>query len=436
MTDPTGGGPPPSDDKAATRQAMEDAILAFRDPAASEGRGAPPDPDAALEGLAGASLPRVLKLRLLLDGLLRPDGSPSDDAVRRVLEATLPGGPDEAVEPSRVEEARRHLTDVAEAARDRQLRPEHWDSFTARTGDLFGFDVHELTFEGGCNDEVAAVKATPDGTHVKCRLIEAQFWSDRPPSAFARWVNPRHWPRCSEAWEAMRPLKGEPPERGDYDNTFEEVVVIGGTRLRVPLEVGFRERRDGSRVWVRFNIDREVYERWVAAGDALPVTVDTGTVSAEAVPGGPARTLVRMTKYLHLADGDRMFPELACDAGWVGLMIAMADACDEPVASTRAAGASPGATAAGAASARAAAVDPAVRQFVEEVANKCRRGIDQTSPHVQKLISRFTGPSWDPRWVNDLLEIGLVTARRYGAVASSVRGLADELRAADQRRRS
>jgi hypothetical protein len=44
--------------------------------------------------------------------------------------------------------------------------------------------------------------------------------------------------------------------------------------------------------------------------------VDTGTVSAESITGGPARTLVRATKYLHWRDPDRLdLTMLACASG-------------------------------------------------------------------------------------------------------------------------
>jgi hypothetical protein len=89
---------------------------------------------------------------------------------------------------------------------------------------------------------------------------------------------------------------------------------------------------------------------------------------------------------------------------------------------------------AGAAAPAAAPAGVDVGQFVGRVAQECKDGIDTTGQHVQRLLTRFTGPSWDPRWINDLLDIGVVTAERYGRVLSHVRGLADNLgREEDQR---
>jgi hypothetical protein len=78
-------------------------------------------------------------------------------------------------------------------------------------------------------------------------------------------------------------------------------------------------------------------------------------------------------------------------------------------------------------------VDDAIKRLVEEVVTQCRDGIGASGPHLEKLIGRFTGPSWDPRWVNDLLAMGLVTVDRYGSIASSVRRFADSLKDADDR---
>jgi hypothetical protein len=427
MNDQTASGRRP-DDSTEQRQAMEGTVLAFRalagnDPYVAER----PDPAQALRDLADSGLHRVIKQRILLDGLLRTRPAERDqtiyDAARYLLGKTLPGDPDD----SQVEELMALVDRVAGGDDWERLQPSHWEAFSGGASEAYGYDIEELSFSSGCNDQQQTTKYTPDGESKLSRLIEAQFWSNEPPMAFARYVNPRNWPRCSVAWREMTDLTGTSAESGDYDCVFREVVKINDRVLRVPLEVGYRERPDGSRVWARFNIDHNLYEAWNRDPDSerVPVDVDTGTVSAERRPGGPAQTLVRATKYLHMVDDDGMVPELACDAGWPDLMIAMAERCatrwppEEPVTVTPEAG-------------RTALVDAAIRRFVDEVAAEYQQGIGQTRPHFRRLIGRFTGASWDPRWINDLLDIGKVTADRYGAVASSVRGLADGLRNADR----
>jgi hypothetical protein len=428
MSDRARGSGPRRRDRDELRRTMEQAVKACR-AAGGERRyaaGGQPGAAEALAGLAEARLPRMVKLRIMLDGVRRGSLDPGDPAVTRVLEEALPQGLDRRARRLRVEACGRQLAAMAGGGR---LLGEDWEEWTARTGRQFDFTTQEQTFRTACNDEEEVVKATPDGRLVRSRLIEAEFWSDQPPAAFARYVNPVNWPDCSSAWRGMRVLQGSPRERGGYDCVLEEDVVINEVELRVPLEVGYRERADGSRVWVRFNLSRPFYQQRAATKDPVPVDVDTGTVSASSVTGGRARTLVRATKYLHMVDDDAMVPELACDVGWPELMVAMAENCGAGWPAAEAGEDEPGAADG------AADVDAAVRRFAERVAAECRNGIDETRPHVQRLIGRFTGPSWDARWINDLLDIGLVTARRYGRVTSRVRGLANELRAADPKGR-
>jgi hypothetical protein len=417
MTEQTAGGRRPYD-WPEQRRAMERTVLAFRAVASDDAEvTAGPDPAQALRDLADSGLHRVIKQRILLDGLLRTLPGERDEttneAARYLLQKTLPGDPDAA----QVDEIMDLLVGVAGGANRQRLQPSHWGVFAGGAREAYGYDIEELSFSSGCNDRLTTTKMTPDGQPRESRLIEAQFWSDEPPMAFASYVDPRNWPRCSSAWKDMKELSITATESGGYNGVFEEVVEINDRELRVPLEVGYRVRPDGSRVWVRFNIARHQYREH---RDKMLVDVDTGLVSAELRPGGPARTLVRATKYLHMVDNDGMVPSLACDAGWPDLMIAMAERCatrwprKEPVTATPESG-------------RTARVDAAVGRFVDEVVATCQQGIGDTTPHVRRLIGRFTGASWDPRWVNDLLAIGKLTAERYGAVASSVRGLADGL---------
>jgi hypothetical protein len=424
---------------ARRRRAFERAHDVLRQPPERPAKGWTDDARRALRALAESETPRVVKLRLLVDTLRRqsPRTRPALDAeVRHVLLHTLPTTEGELPPAALVDEAKELLDAVVEAPGEAYLEEPHWRRLAEESGRLFGFAVAERTFEGGCNDQALAWKLTPEGERVQSRLLIAQFWTDQPPSAFVDYVSPEKWPDCSSFWESMKPLSAVAREpNGDYTGVFEEVVKIDNTTLRVPLEVGFRMSSDLSRVWARFNIDRREYRKRKEARDPVPVDVDTGTVSAEAVPGGPAPTRVRATKYLHAPPGssaDR-FAELACDSGWSEMMITMAFNCSPD---------GPSEVAAAAARERASAAPRAVPvpasvaagQFVGRVAQECKDGIDATGEHVQQLLTRFTGPSWDPRWINDLLDIGVVTAERYGRVLSHLRGLADSL--ADEDRRS
>ena len=156
------------------------------------------------------------------------------------------------------------------------------------------------------------------------------------------------------------------------------------------------------------------------------VDVDTGTVSAESVPDGPAPTRVPATKYLHWRDDNQPdLTDLACDFGWSDLMEEMADGCAQGFPADG--GQAEGAVTGGART----SVDAAIGQLVEAVTAEWQQGMSDSGPHLEQLIGRFTGSSWDVGWINDLLGMGQVTARRYGNIASGVRRFADSLRDAD-----
>ena len=428
---------------ARRRRAFERAHDVLRQPPGQRAKGWADDARRTLHALAESETPRVVKLRLLVDILRRQsprDRQALDAGVRHVLRHTLPTAAGRLPPDALVEQAKELLDAVVEAPGGAFLEEPHWRQLAEESAPLFGFAVAERTFEGGCNDQDLATKLTPDGDPVQSRVLIAQFWTDQPPSAFIDYVSPRNWPSCSSFWESMEPLSAVVQEpNGNYTGVFQEVVKIGDATLRVPLEVGFRMNADLSRVWARFNIDGGQYQKRKADEDPVPVDVDTGTVSAETVPGGPAATRVRAVKYLSAPPGSdaARFAELACDSGWSEMMLTMAFSCSPDGPSELAAAAAR--TRAAAAPRPAAPAAPsavpasAAEEFVGRVVKDCMDGVDATGQHVQRLLTRFTGPSWDPRWINDLLDIGVVTAERYGRVLSHLRGLADRLAADDQR---
>lgn len=423
MTDATGEPAPSQEDK---RRIIEDAILAFRPGIAHDfPRDPSAEPGPALAALAAAvTVRRLTKHRRLIDGFRRStpgDRAGLDDVARSVLDSTLePGVPDDR-RPALVERAKRGLDEVTADPGERRLQQRHWQHWVRSTDDIFRFSPQERTF-AACNDEDQVWKLTPDGRSVPSRLIVAQFWSDLPPSAFRDFVQPKNWPICCQFWESvvgLPPPNGpEVPTTDGYDWDFEETVSIITQTLTVPLHIGFRELPDQSRIWTRFNLLSGPYY-----SPGVQVDVDTGTVSAELAPNGPAQTLVKATKYVHWRYNVQ--PDLtaqACDFGWCELMEEMAYGCTsgftpaDVTASARAAAAAPMPS------------DAAVKQFVGAVTTECQQAIGQNGPHLKQLIGRFTGKSWDAGWINDLLDMGLVTARHYGKLASDVRRFADSLR--------
>jgi hypothetical protein len=306
------------------RRATEAAVLAFR-------RGTPGRAQ-ALEDLARTDLHRVLKHRFLIR-VLRPGryggDHELDGPVHRVLGSTLGGDLGRERRSVIVDEAKWHLDALVEAPGGHRSPRAQWEQWVSRTDHLFRFSTPEATFQA-CNDTVVALKADPDGRLVPSRLIVAEFWSDLPPTAFAAYVDPSNWPRLSPFWKAMRELRPRTATAAGYDCDMEEVVTVLGETLVVPLQVAHRVRPDRSRVWTRFNIARDHYT------PSSAVDVDTGTVSAESVTDGPARTLVRATKYLHWSDpGQLDLTMIACASGWSQLMVEMAGASQEPGAARR-----------------------------------------------------------------------------------------------------
>jgi hypothetical protein len=413
-----------SQSKEEKRRVIEDAILAFRpDVARQYRRKSPPKARQALANLADATnIPRLVKHRRLIDGLRRcnrKDRGRLNDHAWHVLTVTLEEDLPKKRRRRQTDRAKHRLDKVVTAKGARRLQAQHSQLWVQDTNDIFRFTTHERTFEA-CNDEQLVTKATPYGQLVPSRLIIAQFWSHLPPTAFRTYVDPRNWPQCSPFWRAMEPLGPIVQTADGYDGDFAETVNILTETLTVPLHVGFRVLPDQSRVWTRFNISRDFYNQ------DTEVDVDTGTVSAELVQGGPAPTRVRATKYLHWRDPNRLdLTDLACDFGWSNLMEEMADGCAQGFPAD---GGQAVRTVTGGAKASA---DAAVSQLVEAVTGEWRQGISDNGPHLEKLIGRFTGSPWDPGWISDLLNMGQVTARRYGNVASDVRRFADSLRDAD-----
>lgn len=414
MTDATSEQAPADED---TRRIIEDAIMAFRPGVIHDfPRDRPAAPGPALAALAAAAtVRRLTKHRRLIDGFRRSAADSRaglDGEARSVLESTLePGLPDDRRQLL-VDRAKRRLDEVAADEGEPRLQQRHWQRWVRGTDDIFRFSTHERTF-AACNDEQQVWKLTPDGQSVLSRLIVAQFWSDLPPAAFRSYVQPKNWPICCTFWQSVDPLPPgglEVPTADGYDWDFAETVNIITETLTVPLHIGFRELPNHSKVWTRFNLSGPNYT------PAVQVDVDTGTISAESATNGPAPTLVKATKYVHWRYNNQLdLTAQACDFGWCELMEEMAYGCAQGFTPPHLQ--APGAQA-----------DGAVKQFVEAVTTECQQAIGQSGPHLEQLIGRFTGKSWDAGWINDLLDMGLVAANHYGNIASDVRRLADSLR--------
>jgi hypothetical protein len=413
-------------DKPARRIAFEDALLAFRPELREKhesvvGREIPP-PQTALEQLNAADLPRLLKHHAVLDGLLRSQRTRDLETLDRAVDVLQGTIPRERSLDSPIRDLRLPLSELS----GERLGQRQWDDWVRTTDDVFAFTLHERTFSA-CNDCLTAPKRRcTDEELVESALVVGEFTSTLKPADFRGYVNPLEWPRDSVFWEAMTPLDDERQVDDGvahgWNRTLRETVNLFGEALTVPLAVALRTRHDGSRVWVRFNVARDQPK------DDLPVNVDTGTVSAESIGGG--RTLVQATKYINWTKvGANDFVSLCCDFGWVELMAQMADKSLEPHPEAREVGvmSEPDQP-------PPAPLEEEVKRFVDNVAAEYKGGVDQAVPELRRLLGRFIGNTWDPRWVNDLLAIAQVSLERSGNVVNHVRGLAEALQAEGQRK--
>jgi hypothetical protein len=410
------------------RRAIEDVYLAFHQDLPDEFRTVlrrkPVPPEKALENLAASDVSRMMKQRLTIDARRRslvhnlaPDVMVP--AFEAVLRSSLPDDADRSLTDNRVQAAMAALEEVARVPQpdstDPGIRTPIWGMWVGLTDEYFAFTTEEKTFEA-CNDETTVGKPTPNyASLADSRLIVSQFESDLPPSAFASYVDPEMWPRCSPFWKSMteHPANNKTLLPNGYDCSFLETVSILGHDLAVPLDMAYRT--SDSRCWTRFNIGRRSYD------NGVEVDVDTGTVSAERPPGATT-TLVRATKYVHWRyPGTPDYSSLSCDLGWCDLMVQMAYRCAQgpaPMAARGPAASAPATT----------SVDDATKTFAEGIASEYGDGAREYTRPLEALIGRFTGPTWDARWINDLLDMSKVTVDRAGRIAGRVRRFADDLR--------
>jgi hypothetical protein len=208
---------------------------------------------------------------------------------------------------------------------DVELRPEDWEQF-------YGFlkriepslqedkrPQENDEFKPGCNDSVAY---SEDGRDIP--TIVSRFWSFASVEALARYVDPRNWPQLgSHYWREMTAVDGPVPVENGYEATFREIVALPTGPITAYLDVTYTSTPEFAALRYSENPSR-----------LQDVRFDRGWVFATSEtqsPGNPS-TLVHATKSILFADADlNSFTGLACDNGWVDLMIQMAHA-DEAAA--------------------------------------------------------------------------------------------------------
>jgi hypothetical protein len=131
------------------------------------------------------------------------------------------------------------------------------------------------------------------------------------------YVDPLNWPRLgSQYWQEMRPVEGPRTQPDGYDAVFHEVVKLPTGPVSVFLDVTFRRGP---------NFALTTYSE--TPGRSSDARFDRGYVFATDATVGPEgkQTLVYSTKSIIFTDDElNGFTDIACDNGWVDLMIRMA----------------------------------------------------------------------------------------------------------------
>lgn len=359
------------------------------------------DVPAAAEALAAAPVDRLLKLHAVASALNR---KPTLRAYRDALAF--------AIEPEDdTERDRDFLANGLDAfAREAEvqgggLSPDRWDLFLTAISEPR--DDRAVVNKPGCNDD--EVVPTPAGNAA---TIKSRFWTDLSVEELKDFVDPKRWSICGTPfWRRMAVVTGTETgfRRGaveGYAGVFEEIVSlpgIGDVRVYLRVEYGL-ERKNGQP-------PTHVYANYeLATGYPKPdVVFDSGWLCATANTVGPQgeATLVEGLKAIRFREHDlNRFPDLACDGGWVYLMINMALQCsgiptgEFPTAASEVAPpeAVLGADAAG-------AID-GIEQAIDDWVGYAGRSVQSHGENAKAAIGRLLAPRYDPRWVNEVLDMG------------------------------
>jgi len=396
---------------------LPDALL--DDPAVRERLGdAIVDPREAARVLASAPVDRMLKMHAVASTLNR---KPALAEHRRAFaEVIAVDDPDR--DPIFMANGLQAFAEEA-AAQGGGLSPDRWDRFLTLTGEPRSNRV--VVNKPGCNDDETV--PIPDGN---ARTIKSRFWTGLSVADLAQFVDPQQWAICGRPfWRQMAPIAGTKAgfRRAaveGYTAVFEEKVnlpVLGEITVYLRVEYGL-ETRSGQ-------VPTHVYANYELAAPATKypigaVTFDSGWLCATANTLGPAGegTLVEGLKAIRFAEPDlNQFPDLACDGGWVYLMIKMALRCGVPpgealseVAPTVGVVGAP------------AAVD-GIEDVIDDWVRQAGESVRSHGEDAKSAIGKVLAPRYDPRWVNDLLNMGQGAVGTTKATFNAWRRILDEL---------
>jgi hypothetical protein len=198
------------------------------------------------------------------------------------------------------------------------LTLDRWQSFFGRyvapraklRDDQAPFDA----FKPGCNDQ-------PSDPGEDSPTIVSRFWSDRSLPELFEFVDPRNWARLGSLyWRRMEPITPLTATPNGFHGTFLEIVALPMRDITAYLDITFWQ--DEHTACCTF---RE------AQGMNSDVLFDRGYVVATdrtvppVAPPLPPVAMVQSNKSIVFRDPVlNQLTDLACDNGWVDLMMRMA----------------------------------------------------------------------------------------------------------------
>jgi hypothetical protein len=383
------------------------------------------DVEEAARVVAASPVDRMMKMHAVASTLNRKPAL----AERRQDLAAVIAVDDPDRDPAFMADRLQRFADEATAQPGRRLSPDRWDRFLTLIAEPR--TSRALVNKPGCNDD--EIVPTPEGNAAS---IKSRFWTNLSVEDLTNFIEPSHWAICGTPFWRRMEVKGgtqAPFRRGSlsgYTAVFEEVVnlpVVGDVTVYLRVEYGLEAATGQPPTHVYANYELATPATTYPIGK---VTFDSGWLCATTNTVGPAgeATLVEGLKAIRFADPDlNQFPDLACDGGWVYLMMNMALRCagvptpaPVPVSEVPSPeGVSGAASAAGAFD----GIEEAIDDWVRFAGGSVQRHGERT----KSAVGRILGPRYDPRWINDLLDMGPEAVGTTKVTLNTWRRILDEL---------
>jgi hypothetical protein len=425
MSDPTGEEPGLEGFRRAVHglylASLPDSVLQELDDQDRFGDAIVRVPEAA-EVLAAAPVDRLYKLHAVASTLNRKPALRAQH-LGPLAAAIDPGDPDRTL-TALAQDLGEFATQAEELGGG--LSPARWDLFLATIGEPG--DDRAAVNKPGCNDDETVPTPAGNATTIKSR-----FWTDLTVDELTGFVDPKRWAICGTPfWRQMAVVSGTEARLRrsgveGYTADFQEIVrlpIVGEVTVYLRVEYGEEAPAGQAPTHVYAN-----YE--LAAGyPTRDVIFDSGWLCATANTVGPEGegTLVEGLKAIRFTDDSlNRYTDLACDGGWVYLMINMALRCrGVPVGAVAAAG-EVEAPAGLLAAAPQTDVSEAIGNVIDDWVAQTSDSLQDHGEKARSAIGRLLAPRYDPRWVTDVLDMGPGAVKTTKATLDAWRRILAEL---------